>query len=570
MKRLLLAAFLLLASVPALAQGNPQCPTRPLGDDTNACASTAFVGNAIGAGAGGTSGQIQYNNSGAFGGFTASGAATIDTSTGVVTLAGNAIPLIPSRATASTLDLSAYTGIIVQGYTTPGDGGQMAMTKVASQPFCGAYTNTAAFQDTAGNWWNISEPYAYTVQQFGAKFDWDGVDGSATDDTTAIQSALNCAGVQNSAGNDVGGGQGRPVLLPAASGLVSSTLTVPNQVIVRGAGTYSSVLKMATGFDNAAHFTILGTQYSETDVAALQSRGSAGNLTINGVMIRSGVAYFLQPTLPAIFSASDNSGVSFTITGTDRYGAALVDTFIGPTAGSYSESTEYFSTITQVATDMATVGTVSVGARQVASFASRLEELQLFSDIITASSGASMVYTSSAQHTGGIKAAKIFAGNRSATYFTTGTGGASYFVFQDVEGFNQGNCGGCSSNNPIFYFNYDGLQTPLQHVVAQGPGASGGAGAIGIEIASGFVYMFNFHCEGIATCVNISTATANNGYTILQNGIGGSAMTDFIKIQAAVDANTVTVQGMYPNGATNAIDNRGVPVVGNVFAWTTY
>jgi hypothetical protein len=36
---------------------------------------------------GGSSGQIQYNNSGAFGGFTASGDATVNTSTGAVTLA---------------------------------------------------------------------------------------------------------------------------------------------------------------------------------------------------------------------------------------------------------------------------------------------------------------------------------------------------------------------------------------------------------------------------------------------------------------------------------------------------
>lgn len=47
MRKLLLAAALVLASTTAQAQ-NPQCPTRPAGDSTNACASTAFVQNAIG------------------------------------------------------------------------------------------------------------------------------------------------------------------------------------------------------------------------------------------------------------------------------------------------------------------------------------------------------------------------------------------------------------------------------------------------------------------------------------------------------------------------------------------
>lgn len=42
----LLAIALLLGATPAFAQ-NPQCPTRPAGDATNACASTAFVQNAL-------------------------------------------------------------------------------------------------------------------------------------------------------------------------------------------------------------------------------------------------------------------------------------------------------------------------------------------------------------------------------------------------------------------------------------------------------------------------------------------------------------------------------------------
>lgn len=45
LKKLLALAFFLFAT-PALAQ-NPQCPTRPAGDSTNACASTAFVQSAV-------------------------------------------------------------------------------------------------------------------------------------------------------------------------------------------------------------------------------------------------------------------------------------------------------------------------------------------------------------------------------------------------------------------------------------------------------------------------------------------------------------------------------------------
>src|SRR6185312_14059290 len=50
---------------------------------------------------GGTAGQIQYNNAGAFGGFTASGDATIDTGTTVVTVTKtNGVPFSALATTA--------------------------------------------------------------------------------------------------------------------------------------------------------------------------------------------------------------------------------------------------------------------------------------------------------------------------------------------------------------------------------------------------------------------------------------------------------------------------------------
>lgn len=70
-KKLLLAAVLTLAASPVWAQ-NPTCPTRPPGDSTNACASTAFVAaSAATLAPGGSSGQVQTNNgSGGFAGIT--------------------------------------------------------------------------------------------------------------------------------------------------------------------------------------------------------------------------------------------------------------------------------------------------------------------------------------------------------------------------------------------------------------------------------------------------------------------------------------------------------------------
>lgn len=62
--------FALLWATPSTA-ANVTCATRPPGDSSNACASTAFVhGATTGLGPGGSNGQIQYNNAGTFGGLT--------------------------------------------------------------------------------------------------------------------------------------------------------------------------------------------------------------------------------------------------------------------------------------------------------------------------------------------------------------------------------------------------------------------------------------------------------------------------------------------------------------------
>jgi hypothetical protein len=77
----------------AVAQGGTGTTAPSLVPGTNVTITGAWPNqtvNSTGGGGGtpgGTSGQIQYNNAGAFGGFTASGDATVNTSTGALTLA---------------------------------------------------------------------------------------------------------------------------------------------------------------------------------------------------------------------------------------------------------------------------------------------------------------------------------------------------------------------------------------------------------------------------------------------------------------------------------------------------
>src|SRR5260221_1135398 len=110
-----------LWSLDAEAQ-NTTCSDRPAGDISNACANTRFVHNNGGGGGtpGGTSGQIQYNNSGSFGGFTMSGDCTIVVATGIITCSaggGSAVvgAILPwTGATVPNNYLLAYGQAIVR------------------------------------------------------------------------------------------------------------------------------------------------------------------------------------------------------------------------------------------------------------------------------------------------------------------------------------------------------------------------------------------------------------------------------------------------------------------------
>jgi hypothetical protein len=499
-------------------------------------------------------------------------------------------PVIPSRAVATTLDLHTLGLIQTGGYAAGGDGGGGHYVQVGSQSFCGPYTDTSAFQDSVGTWFKLSEPLEFNIRQFGAK--QDSVYGvSGTDDTAAVQSAFRCAGVQTGAGDDVGGGAGKTVRVPAGWSLISSVVTIPNQVPVVGVCPICNGFDMATAFATNTHFFILGDQFTQTDVAASQSRGSAGNLTLNASSqwYRGGTIYLLHPQVPAIYSASTNTGVNFTFSGTDRFGNAQTDTIAGPAAGGVANSTKFWSTITQASTNGATGGNVSIGFPQIATFGTRLENLELFSGNINATQfstsvnnpssptptagllGNAMAYSNSAQHTGGVKNVKIFAGNRNALFIEMGVGGASNITIDDLESFNQGNCGSCASNNSQIKLAYNGdILVPLNRIVMGGPGAGGGVAAKGIEVDGGRVQIFNSHAEGMAIGHFISFSSINTGSVVMQNITGGSAMTDSILIDNLVPSNSVYISAAYPNGATHTINNRGTPVTGNQMPWTLY
>src|SRR5882757_2592426 len=127
MKRLLLALALLLLPTAAVAQCNGVFPAATLcGNNTGSPnVPGQFPASSLTGVVGGTSGQTQYNNAGAFGGYTPSGDCTVVPSTGVFTcLKTNNVafgPFATSNATTATATLNAFTSSL-QG-VAPASGG---------------------------------------------------------------------------------------------------------------------------------------------------------------------------------------------------------------------------------------------------------------------------------------------------------------------------------------------------------------------------------------------------------------------------------------------------------------
>jgi len=109
---------------------------------------------------------------------------------------------------------------------------------------------------------------------------------------------------------------------------------------------------------------VFGSAAVASSVAANQSIGAAGNLTINGSSASNGSVSYTTGQRVGISSASDLSGVSFTVTGTNMFGQAITENVTGANAGSVA-TTNYFATVTSVASNAAASNVLVGSAAEV-------------------------------------------------------------------------------------------------------------------------------------------------------------------------------------------------------------
>ena len=95
-------------------------------------------------------------------------------------------------------------------------------------------------------------------------------------------------------------------------------------------------------------------------ISSAASVSGAGNLTIGGALADGGSVTLSSGRIVTILSAGDDSGITFTVTGTDVNGDAQTEVITGADTGTATGSS-YFKTVTQIAASGAAAGNVSAG-----------------------------------------------------------------------------------------------------------------------------------------------------------------------------------------------------------------
>ena len=127
-------------------------------------------------------------------------------------------------------------------------------------------------------------------------------------------------------------------------------------LVIRNAGNVQLSYLNANGSATGLTFGAAGTSGA---LAAAQS-SSGGALTLNGTSTSGGSATFATAQRVAITCSGNDSGVTFTVTGTDSFGRAQTDTITGADATS-AVGSKYFATVTSITASGATAGNITVG-----------------------------------------------------------------------------------------------------------------------------------------------------------------------------------------------------------------
>lgn len=104
---------------------------------------------------------------------------------------------------------------------------------------------------------------------------------------------------------------------------------------------------------------------SATNIKTAGAISGAGAVTLNGSLVSGGVATLDKPRRVLFTFASDETGKTYVVTGTNWTNQTISETVTGTTPGTVATVLDY-KTVTSVVADAASAGNVSIGTNTVA------------------------------------------------------------------------------------------------------------------------------------------------------------------------------------------------------------
>lgn len=263
MKKLLIVFALLCIPSLARAQCNGVFPNNTVCGNITGANNTPRATNPsafLGA-SGGTNGQIQFNNAGALGGFTASGDATINTGTGVVS-----IPITtPAKGGTGVSNATNTANDILASNGTNGNFVHTALLTLIN-------TTCTIAPNTCGALFGFINP-----QWYGAKCD------GSTNDTTVLNTMLAAAGGLN-------------VQFPAGTCVINAHLSVVSNTTISGQGRGISIIKQTGqdyifGLSNVSNIYIHDLGLLGTDSFVSWASAPVGAMLISATSSQSNLTF---------------------------------------------------------------------------------------------------------------------------------------------------------------------------------------------------------------------------------------------------------------------------------------
>lgn len=587
MKRFLLVGLLALLPTSASAQCNGVFPNNTVcGNVTGAGAvpratnPSAFLGAA-----GGTNGEIQYNSGGALAGATGgdvamSGDATLiqpnavtngkinpgaantmkgslnGTTTSDIALISCSVayrftqwvsgtgwqcgisPILPSRATAATLDLSAFSAITTQGYANPGDGGGATFRKVTTS-FLDSHVLTGTISAAGSAYTNGTYRSVFFTGGTGNNFIANVVVAGGVVSTVTI---INAGGFAFTVGD----------VLTASAAQIGGT----------GSGftwTVSTISTPSASFTDSAGNK---WQYVEQDVIYAKQFGAKfdwlnatgdASATNDQASIQAALNYASYvPEVAVNFVTTPLAGTQVVWPrGTALVCGAGLRQFSSTWARGQGPQNSILKMCDAGIATTDNFYTVCDERAQLACFGAQITDFGLVALVAApAGAGTYMLYSNAAQQQRYVSNVSIYSGLRGCMRYDTGYGGAAVVSFYDYfctigTGNTQTAANVVNATSTIFTF-YNGIIESSSYT------------GFGITFLAGVIKFVGYHFEGVTTPINVQM-TVSTDKLMVDTISGGGSCLEMVRLQSTNTPNNFSITNTHKQGACINLVENGQP-----------